>query len=66
MNALENFAPDRLPYSWCWAGEAKGGRGGSCVAENCPVHFIKGKTVYFDWLSAVIRAGGDSVKLDTP
>lgn len=66
VNALENFAPDRLPCSWCWAEEAGGGRGGSCVAENCPVHFTKGKTVHFDWLSAAIHAGGVSVSLDTP
>lgn len=35
-------------------------------AENCPVHFTKGKTVHFDWLSAASHAGGTFVKLDTP
>lgn len=69
VNALENFAPDRLPCSWCWAEEANGGRGGELCcreAENCPVHFTEGKTVHFDWLSAAIHAGAIFVKLDTP
>lgn len=53
VNALENFAPDSLPCSWCWAEEANGGRGGELCcreAENCPVHFTEGKTVHFGFL----------------
>lgn len=57
VNALENFAPDRLPCSWCWAEGASGGGGGSCVAENCPVHFTKGKAVPWARLCAAMQAG---------
>lgn len=64
MNALENFAPDCLPCSWCWAEKANGAGGGSCVAENCPVHFTEEETVQFGWLSAEIHDGGVFVKLD--
>lgn len=66
VNALENFAPDRLPCSRHWAEEASGGGGGSCVAENCPVHFTKGKAVHWARLCAAIQAGAISVKLGTP
>lgn len=66
VNALENFAPDRLPCSWCWAEGASCGRGGSCVAENCPVHFTKGKAVPWARLCAAMQARAIAVRPGAP
>jgi len=63
VNVLETFASDCLPSSGHWANGASGAGGGGCAAENCPVHFTKGRTLHLDGLSAAIRDRGVFVEL---